>query len=57
MMVFILVFTLDMECLNYAKNRYGTSQNNWYQYGYIWFTGATVGYQWKIKEKWLLDLF
>ena len=39
------------------KYGYGTSHPDWYQYGYIIFTGATIGYQWKIKEKWLLDLF
>ena len=33
------------------------AQKNQYQYGYIWFTGATIGYQWKVKENWLLDLF
>ena len=26
------------------------AKNNQYQYGYIWFTGATIGYQWKVKE-------
>jgi len=33
------------------------AKSNLYQYGYIWFTGLTAGYQWKIKERWLLDLF
>tara|TARA_B110000438_G_scaffold16833_1_gene15738 strand:- start:4563 stop:5135 length:573 start_codon:yes stop_codon:yes gene_type:complete len=31
--------------------------SNRYQYGYIIFTGLTTGYQWKFKEKWLLDIF
>lgn len=33
------------------------SISNKYQYGYILFTGLTTGYQWKFKEKWLLDIF
>ena len=39
-----------------SKNK-SYANSNRYQYGYIWFTGITTGYQWKIKEKWLLDLF
>ena len=31
------------------------AKNNQYQYGYIWFTGATIGYQWKVKENWSLE--
>ena len=33
------------------------ASNNMYQYGYIFFTGITTGYQWKFKERWLFDLF
>ena len=33
------------------------ASNNIYQYGYIFFTGITTGYQWKFKERWSLDLF
>ncbi|MEC7895722.1 MAG: DUF3575 domain-containing protein, partial [Bacteroidota bacterium] len=39
-----------------SKNKIHAS-NNLYQYGYIFFTGITTGYQWKFKERWSLDLF
>ena len=39
-----------------SKNKTYAASNR-YQYGFILFTGITTGYQWKIKEKWLLDLF
>ena len=39
-----------------SKNK-SYAKANKYQYGYIYFTGITTGYQWKVKEKWLLDLF
>jgi len=39
-----------------SKNK-NYASNNIYQYGYIFFTGITTGYQWKFKERWLLDLF
>lgn len=39
-----------------SKNKSYASSNR-YQYGYIFFTGITTGYQWKFKERWLLDLF
>jgi len=39
-----------------SKNK-GYASANRYQYGYIFFTGITTGYQWKFKERWLLDLF
>ena len=39
-----------------SKNKSYASRNM-YQYGYIFFTGITAGYQWKLKERWSLDLF
>ena len=39
-----------------SKNK-GYASNNIYQYGYIFFTGITTGYQWKFKERWSFDLF
>ena len=39
-----------------SKNK-SYASSNMYQYGYIFFTGITTGYQWKFKERWLLDVF
>ena len=39
-----------------SKNK-SYASSNMYQYGYIFFTGITTGYQWKFKERWSLDLF
>ena len=39
-----------------SKNKSYASQNK-YQYGYIFFAGLTFGYQWKFKERWLIDTF
>ena len=39
-----------------SKNSRYASQNK-YQYGYILFAGISTGYQWKIKERWLIDAF
>ena len=39
-----------------SKNGSYASQNK-YQYGYLFFAGITFGYQWKIKERWLIDGF
>ena len=39
-----------------SKNGSHASQNK-YQYRYLFFAGITFGYQWKIKERWLIDGF
>ena len=39
-----------------SKNK-SYASSNMYQYGYIFFTGITAGYQWKLKVSWSLDLF
>ncbi len=39
-----------------SKNSSYASQNK-YQYGHIIFAGISTGYQWQIKEKWLIDIF
>ena len=39
-----------------SKNK-SYASSNMYQYGYIFFTGIPAGYQWKLKERWSLDLF
>ena len=39
-----------------SKNSSYASQNK-YQYGYILFAGITTGYQWRIKDRWLIDMY
>ena len=39
-----------------SKNSRYASQNM-YQYGYIYFAGISTGYQWKIKDRWLIDAY
>ena len=39
-----------------SKNSSYASQNK-YQYGYILFAGISTGYQWRIKDRWLIDMY
>ena len=39
-----------------SKNK-SYALKNQYQFGYIFFAGITFGYQWKFKDRWLVDAY
>ena len=41
----------------FKLQKYGYSNTNNYQKGFSFFFGPTIGYQWKLNEKWGLDAF
>jgi hypothetical protein len=41
----------------FKLQKYGYQNSNHYQKGYNYLLGITIGYQWKLSDKWALDLF
>lgn len=41
----------------FELQKYGYKDTDFYQKGYNYMLGLTLGYQWKLSDKWALDLF
>lgn len=41
----------------FELQKYGYKNTDYYQKGYNYMLGITLGYQWKLSDKWALDLF
>ncbi|WP_306352525.1 DUF3575 domain-containing protein [Flavobacterium sp. '19STA2R22 D10 B1'] len=41
----------------FRLQKWNYNNTNKYQKGYNYYVGATIGYQWKLSDKWLLDAF